>query len=329
MLRKIFPSDAESSFENSFKIILISEGYQSSESASFASSCIDFVDLFLDKAPFNLTRINSNWISVYSSFIASNNSGASIDSAAPANRTAFESSINTTTKLLSFNEQKINDHLDAETFLNGEDVAQFDKYIGKGEPVYGKSGCLPVLLLPAVAGHPSGGEYEKAINNNDYYFVATTQDGEWHQVIIRAVCKLLGLGDEYELEGSNFLAPSTDDAKSYLSYPNVQYFEQPPLTVTGLSKWYSMFSVTKRSMPPEIHAKTGLPSAPDNSINVQLTSNSEVAFWEGAAGYRTKVYRSSADCLLRRKIGHPQLLVRQQSVSFCPVCLQFLKTLIT
>ncbi len=89
MLRKTYPFNSESSFFNSFKIIFISEGYLASESASFTASCIDFVDRLLNTFPFNLTRINNNWLSFYSSFIASNNQGTGIDSSSVTDRTAF------------------------------------------------------------------------------------------------------------------------------------------------------------------------------------------------------------------------------------------------
>lgn len=328
MLRKIFPFDAESSFFNSFKIVFIPEGYLASESAFFTASCIEFVNKLLETPPFNLTRINSNWLSVYTSFISSNNSGPSVNAIPSINRTAFESQVNTVTGLIAINQQKLNAHVDSETFHYADSILNLSDNVERDGPSYGRNGTLFVVLLPPLQGHSAGAEFENTPGNNDYYFVSTTQDGEWHQVVTRALSKLLGLGDEFESDGDIFLEPDDEKIRDLLAFPNIQYFETPPVAVTPESQWYDLFSITQRGLPIAIHNKVGLPASGDYTINTQLINYTRPEFWEGAGGYRTKVYRSNFDCLLRRQIGNSQLVVRQNRVDFCPTCLHFLKNII-
>jgi hypothetical protein len=135
MLRKIFPYYAESSFFNSFSIVLISEGYLESEKGIFTVDCLEFVDRLMKTAPFNLTHINNNWLSVYTSFTPSANSGTSINSSVVPGRTAFDSSVNTGSGLISVDQQKLNNYINAE-----EDESGDRQKIGKRGQANGKRG---------------------------------------------------------------------------------------------------------------------------------------------------------------------------------------------
>ena len=148
MLKKIYPFDSESSFDNSFKIIFISEGYLAAESFPFISSCIHFIDKLLETSPFNLTRINSNWLSIYASFTPSANSGSSINVVPAAWRTAFKSQVNTSTGLISINQSKLNAYLDAEGFNDNGTEILLKELLKKGQLNYGPTGSLVVIILP-------------------------------------------------------------------------------------------------------------------------------------------------------------------------------------
>jgi hypothetical protein len=89
-----------------------------------------------------------------------------------------------------------------------------------------------------------------------------------------------------------------------------------------------LFSLTQRGLPISIHNKVGVPNLGDYTLNNQYIRYEKPEFWEGAGGFRTKVYRSSFDCLQRRQIGNALLPVRQNLVEFCPVCLNFLANII-
>lgn len=131
MLKKVFPFDAENTFDNSFKIIFISEGCLATERVKFISSCIDFTGKLIETPPFNLTRINSNWLSVYTSFTPSNNSGPSVNSTPASGRTVFESKVDTYTGLLAINQSKLNSYLDAETTFTKKYILKIIKTITK------------------------------------------------------------------------------------------------------------------------------------------------------------------------------------------------------
>lgn len=328
MLRKIFPFYSESSFFNSFKIIFISEGFLASESALFTAKCLEFSNRLLETPPFNLTRINNNWLSIYTSFTPSNSSGPIINSPPVPNRTAFESSVDTSAGLITFNNSKINNYIANETGKDAGVIFQLSDYLGTGYPSMGFTGTLLVLLLPSLAGHPNGAEFENNPTESDYYFIATTLDGEWQQVIIRGVCKLLGLADEFELEGDMYLEPDSDARKGIGFYPNIQYLESSPTILTSRSKWYRLFSVVQRDLPIEAHSKIGDTTMADNTISEYLVSYDKPTFYEGGGNYRTKVYRSTMDCLMRRRIGSPTLPLREKLVSLSPVSINYLKGVI-
>lgn len=328
MLRKIFPFDAESSFFNSFSIIFLAEGFRAAESGLFTSLCLDFTNKLLEYPPFNFTRINSNWLSIYTSFAPSNNSGPAINTTAAADRTAFGSTLNTTTGAMAFNQAAINTQIDNANMNYGGSSYRVSDILSKGGMNIGHTGTLVVLLLPPMAGHAEGADFESTPLETDYYFIATSADGLWHQAIIRGICKLLGAGDEYELAGVGFLQPDVNAQKAIRLYPNVQYFNPVPTTLTSASKWYRLFSVVKRGLPVEVHRKAGDTSMPDDTLSAELVSYDKPIFHEGGGGYRTTVYRSCKDSLMRRKLGSLQLPLRSTPLALSPASFHFIKNVI-
>ncbi|MEM1325581.1 MAG: hypothetical protein AAGI23_06485 [Bacteroidota bacterium] len=278
--------------------------------------------------PFNLTKIYPNWISVYTAFTPSDSQGAVLDATPSTNRTAFDSSVNTTTSLISFDRSKINTFLEGESFRYEEDILPLTDQVRKGYPIMGATGLLVVCLLPPISGHSSGAEYESIPTENDYYFIATSADGLWHQVVIRGICTLLGLGDEFDLEGSEFLEPTTELEAQVAFYPNLQYFQVPPVVLDGRSKWYKLFSMTQRGMPIEVVTKQGDLTIPDRSLQTYPVSYAKPAFHEGGGGFRTKIYRSAKDSLLRRRIGDKTLPLREQSLALSPAAYYYIKNVI-
>lgn len=330
MLRKIFPFDSGSSFFNSFKIIFVSEGFQASESALFTSLCLEFSERLLEIPPFNLTKINSNWLSIYTSFKPSDNHGPAINTSNASNRTAFESIVNPLTGVLSCNNSKVNSHFLQENFRYGDETYPFSEYLEPGNYPLGVTGTLIVLLLPPIATiYPTGADSEYLPSEDEYYFISTTADGHWYQVIIRGICKLLGLADEYELEGTDYLEPDNETRKQLMFYPNLQYFDTPPTQLTSDLKWYRLFSTIQRNSPPTINSKSGDASQPDHSLLMNGVSFDKPGFYEGGGGYRTKVYRSSKDCIMRRQIGNKLLPLRDKQIALSPASFHYIKKIIS
>jgi hypothetical protein len=327
VLKKIFPAGVGNSPQNSFKLILVAEGYLAAESAKFMGDCVELIERLLETTPFNLTRTHPHWLSVYAAFQASANSGPAIDTPAAAGRTIFESSFNSAGRALSINQAKVNAYVGGETVPMGANCVPLPEFCVVADPSYGGGGTLIVLLLPAIASHPEGGEAENAPGANDYHFIATSKDGLYHQVVARTLARCLGLGDEFELAGNPYLQPSGGDIPEVLHF-NLEYSESgPPNPLTSETKWYPLFGALDRNVTPTIHPKSS-PTNPDLVLDSPPVTVFRVEFWEGGAGYRTKVWRTAHDCLMRRRIGDMTLPVRSGTVPFCPACRMYLSDLI-
>lgn len=329
-MKKIFPYLASNDPTNSFKIVFISEGYLAEEKGRFMADCLEFADTLLTVCPFDMTKVNPNWISIYSAFTPSNNSGPSIDETAAGNRTAFESFYDSVNKTLAINQAKIKSFIEAEQIESSFGRENLSHYCRKGIPNLSSvgNGTLIVVLLPALKGQPAGAEFEYEPGNDDYYFIAVSKDGLWYQVVIRALCKTLGLGDEYELEGDDKLAPAVSD-QNLIFHFNLEYFpDTAPSLPSHSLNWMDLFSPKEKQQPVPAHLKSGSTANADNSIDAIPVLHTKIEYWEGAGGFRTKVFRSAKDCLLRRKIGSAQLPLRVNEVPFCPACTHFIKSII-
>lgn len=325
MLKKIFPALAGNPGARSFKLILLAEGYVAGQDAQFAADCVSFIEAMLATAPFNLTRVNPNWISVYSLFSVSANAGPATGTATPG-RTTYESAIDPSTGVLIVSADKVNATVAAEKIdVNGAATPLAD-YCAQGQPSAGSTGVLIVVLLPAVSTPSQGAEMEHLPAPADYHFVATTQNGLWPQVIFRAMGRCLGLGDEYELDGPDQLAPP--DTLQYAIPFNLELYRSPPVTNDASAKWTWLMSATEQHGPANVHAKVGLPATADYSVNTVPETPVSIEYWEGGAGYRTQIYRTAKDCLMRRRIGDARLPVRTDPVPFCLSCRKFIEQVI-
>lgn len=327
MLKKIFPAGVGNTPQNSFKLVIVAEGYLAPESASFIGDCVDLIEALLRTTPFNLTRAHPHWLSVYSAFQPSAQRGPAIDVAATAGRTAFESSLNSGARQLTVNQTKVNAYVAAETILLGADEIPLPEFCSLGGPSSGLNGTLIALLLPPIAGQPAGGEVEGVPGANDYHFVATSKDGLYNQVVGRGIARCLGLGDEFELAGAAFGAPAGQAAPDSGPY-NLQYFQNgPPNPITGDVKWYPLFSAIERTLVPAIHPKAN-PGTADITIDSPPVTVAGVQFWEGGGAYRTQIWRTAHDCLMRRRIGDSTRPVRTGAAPFCPACRFYLSNVI-
>ncbi len=328
MLKKIFPSMVASSPLDSFKIILLAEGFQVTQKQEFSNACYEFIERLTTTPPFNLIKLNPNLFNIYSGFKASNQSGPGNNSTTPA-RTVFESVFNATQKTLTINQAKFNAFIEnpSTTFPYDNNSLALNEFYAKGNISLSKFATIIAILLPPIAGETKTIETESVLSKDDYHFIGTTTNNHWYQVIFRTIGSKMGLGDESENPGTEFQAPTQgkDDANSF----NLQYLDALPETNRDKRlKWSKFFSAAQRILPPSVHPKTGDTSIPDNSINALGTTQSKIEFWEGGGGFRTGIYRSAMDCLMRRRIGDLQLPVSDNKVPFCYVCRNYLKALL-
>jgi len=326
MLRKLFPALVGNTPDGSFKLVFVSEGFTASQQQAFSTACVQFTQRLLRTTPFNLTVINPGWISIYTLFKPSEQSGPVVG-VPVAGRTAFESAVDPTTFALSLNVDRVNTVLSSEKLrFQGEELP-LTRFLAVGRTNFGATGTLIVFLIPSTAPIPLGAEVEHISADPDFHFVSTTLDGEWHQVVLRALGSLFGLGDEFEQAGDDFQSPrSAIQQQSW--YFNLEFAENPPLTNDGFPKWRSLFRPAALSQPAIVHSKVGGATMPDLTLEHTAHTAEEAQFWEGGGGYRSKVYRTAADCLMRRRVGDLALPVRSREVPFCLACRAVLQTFV-
>lgn len=330
MLRKLFPGGADNSPYRSFKLVLIAEGYRATEMSAFIGDCVDTVEGLFAVSPFGLTRARPWWLTVYAGFVASAQSGPAVNTVAAANRTAFESSLTTATGVLALNQNKVNAWVAGESLLVESVATPLQQFVTLGDLSTGRSGTLLAFLLPSIAGQPAGGEVEVFPGGPaDVHYIAVSKDGFYQQAISRTIARLLGLGDEFELAGAANLAPADQAARAMVRFPfNLDVFATtPPSPLDGTSKWYPLSGIFDRTVLGGVHAKAN-PANPDLTLDSPPARHNRIEFWEGGGGYRTGVWRSAHDCLMRRRIGDPALPVRTGRVPFCPACHHHLRCVI-
>ena len=332
--RKIFPQGGVGSTQGKFKMLILSEGYLASESNVFLGDCHKLIRELLKVSPFNVTKKNPYWLNVYTHFTASNNSGPAINTTPTANRTSYESSLDTTTDEFLINATLVSDMVDTIQIRNmdGVDFDLKDHSPKEDVPLF-PSASLIVVLSPSTSGlgAANGGEMEYAPNTGEYYFIGVTQDKKWGQVIARSIGSILGLGPEFELAGTNFAVPSDMEGLLIQSnYPNLLYYKTTTSTVPKKSQyWYDLITATNKTTALTVNPHPGVATTPDRTLPTYPESASSIALWEGGFGYRSKVYRSSYDCLMRRRIGDTTLPVRDKKVPFCKVCNHHIENLIS
>jgi len=318
VLQKLFPSSVGTPPMSSFKLIFLAEGYQALHQSDFKSACADFYAWLIATPPFNSTRYNPGWLTVYAGFQASTATGPAPAGTTPANRTTFDSALSAA-GVLTVDSAKVVAVLDAENLQEGGIAQGLSGFLAKGHQTYGRTGALVVLLLPAAT--PAGAEMAYVPAVGEYHFIAVTQNGLWQQVVLRAMCDVLGLGDEFELAGTDFLEPTTAEEIALLPF-NLEYFDTLP-TTNGVSPgWNRLFGPGRAAAPAIVHASSGSPAPLDTNPMTPET----VEFWEGGGGFRTKIYRTAKDCLMRRQFGNPaHLPLTSAPVPLCLACSTFLR----
>lgn len=327
----MFPAGQVDDNSAGIRITFIAEGFPKEDRRVFMDACSAFVDHLLQFTPFNLLRLVSAGLSIYAHFIESANRGPAINTVAAPNRTAFESSFSPSSNDFSINLAKVADQLEdliiteAGEIAEEEPVSLEDEHQAPGLLDYDNlfRGSLVVFLLPQSDSYPMGIEMEFTPSENklDPWFIATSLTGLWHQVVIRAICKLLGLGDEYVNDDPAYDTPSPEVAQGIENtfYNLVRNVSSPP---SDNFKWYPIISPTRQGFPLTTHRH---PESNVFASGLSATSD-QVELWEGGGGYQTGIYRSARDCLLRRKIGDPSLPLRNEVVPLCPACEHHIKT---
>ena len=160
-------------------------------------------------------------------------------------------------------------------------------------------------------------------NKENLLVMLTTTTGHWEQVIINSIGKLIGLGVEYECEGIFNLSPESN-LDGYLidnMAHNLIYLDDTMDTNSIIgSKWKVLSPIADQVSLISTFLSDSHPEFADFSLPKYNYSSEKIEIWEGAGGYRTKLYRSARDCIMRRKIGDKNLPLRMEKLPLCPVC---------
>lgn len=145
-------------------------------------------------------------------------------------------------------------------------------------------------------------------------YLACSADAGWPRIVARALGSAMGLGEEWSGDGSGSAEPATPQAAMLAAaQPNLVAGPAPPVPPTASFKWFDELDARART--------SGVPG-PKGPGPIRLV--------EGGGGYRSGVFRSAPDCLMRRRIaGDTATSVRSDPVEFCPLCRRLLTRSIT
>lgn len=326
MASKIFPFGVGNPLDNSFKLILVAEGFTAAQKADFATLCQDLLDALLATTPFNVTRAHPGWLTVLKVFAPSANVGPRIG-AGGGHSTVLGSFVDSSTNRLVVDHALLYALLNVQVVTDSAGPRKLSELVSPGDIMIGPTGAVIAVITPATANPAQGADdHVRPIDDTTYHLVATTANGLWHQVVLRGIAAALGLADEFERPDAAY-ASASDSNKEFLNTPNVIFRDTPPTLNSDVPAWRHVMSGMEWLAPAVVHAhppndlpNTAMPAAPSVAGKIE--------FWEGGAGYRRKSYRSAEDCLMRRAPGLGYLPARNQAVAFCPVCLVHLRSML-
>jgi hypothetical protein len=323
---KIHPYGAGNALDQSFKLILVAEGFTAAQRGQFAALCHDLVEALLATTPFNRTRLRPEWLTVIKAFAPSAQSGPRIGAAA-GHATVLGSAVDPATNRLVVDHVRLRALLTAQIITTARGTQALAELYAPGGIVFGVTGGLVAVIAPPIAMPVSGADdHVRPATPDEYHLVATTANGLWHQVVLRGIGTALGLADEYELAGPDF-AVMTETSLALANAPNVIFRDRPPVMNADIADWLAVMSPVEALAPAVVH-----PHPPNDLPNTALPAASvtegRIGFFEGAGGFRRKAYRAAEDCLMRRAPGLGYLPARSGPVSFCPVCIAHLRSAI-
>ena len=298
----------------SFVVLLIAEGYTAAQEDDFANLCAGFCAELLDTAPFGMLRARRERISIWRLFVASAQPGPAVGTV-PGN-TVLGSTYDPATGQLSLSGAALTDLLNAST-LGSASVPSALGYLSIG--LYDRRGLVTVLMPPPVVGGTPVIADLDADQNLDApdppnYIAATTAAG-WENVVLRGLVRGLGLGDEFDTVHAG--QPDASTAFALDTAPNLiaGTLPDPASPPTGQFKWFAELDKSAVAVPLAVipYGQQPPPGTP------------AIALFEGAGGYQNGVYRSAADCFLRRRIGAATSAAdggtpRGGDVVFCELC---------
>jgi hypothetical protein len=300
----------------SIKLSIISEGYVDQQ--SFLNDCFALHQKILSHTPFNILA-DASFIESHLCYIPTEHHGPYTQAFNNTLKLNFDTVLDEQNERLTLNHSILNNILTELKLLtagSSDDSSSQDSNQG-----------IIVILSPGTSANGTGGSFEyRSQSKVTPSFVATTTDGYWEQVVIRAMCRYLGLGDEFELDGADFREPEISDG-FYIdeAMPNLIY---DPTTLESMdfadTKWQVLIPSVLKNQEQEIHRHTNHPLLADETFSLHSSISGNV-LWEGGGGFRTKIYRYAHDCLMRRRIGSKNLPIKTSKVPLCHICESYMR----
>lgn len=313
---KLFPYENNVKVNNSLSLLFISEGYRLIDKEEFYKDIFNIWNALRMRAPFNGQAIR---LSVYTLFLPSTTRGVANSLTAAVGATPLESYMDGDNYIV--NESLLQSILDdASIHLENEEIL-INNIISKNDLSIQKSsfGCFPVIISPTASNTAIEAE---GLTVGNYYFAATSIDGYCEQVILKSIAKLIGLGDEFELPGTEYHSPvSIDQNQQLFLYDNLIYFDHSsPLYASDPNfKWRFYFN-NFVTAPIPTHVHPGPDNTPDRTLPTMQLSYDAIDPWEGGGGFRKQMLRPAYDCINRRRIGDVSLPLKLKKIEFCKLC---------
>ncbi len=302
------PDSPRATVADSYSLLVIAEGFTQED--DFVQHCLEMRESLLSRTPYNLLRVYPGPFSVYYAFTPSNVPGPALGTV-PGD-TCLRSTYDLTTGQLRIDNSAL--------------AAALLKITGAPSSLYGNwtavRGLDLLVLLPDSAGGQAISATLEQVGSPmvTTAFVATTVDGDlWYQVPMRMISLGLGLEDEAEDPAPAPASPTGDQAQTLAYRPNVILKSAAPIgPPTAQFKWYDDLSPAQRTRALNVVPFGGTSSSTD-----------PIQLFEGAAGFRSDVYRSATDCLMRRRpAGTGVYSLKGHEVALCVICERHLNRIV-
>ena len=309
-------------------LLFIAEGFTAQQEQQFYENIFNIYDRISSYECFTKLKQDNSRIAFLSLFVPSANSGTATSATSAIGNTILESYIDGSG--LHINYTKYEQLIDnSNIYIGGESHPLSSEVIIYDDNFVAITGhfILPIVIFPPNT--VPNGELEN-LQLDQYYFVASTLDNFYEQIVIRSLSKIVGLGNEFDLNGQEYEQPDSQTMELInASFPNLLSTEYASnLTENSVDFKWRPFFPSYATSPVTIHPHPTDGTVADRNLPTIPFSYKSIELWEGGVGYRQKVYRSAIDCLQRRKIGDPTLPIKTNRVSLCPICMLYLEKLI-
>ena len=212
-LKQLYTDIFRGSYVSSRKLIFIAEGYRTVDESIFYKDVYDLLKSLETIFPFSILKGkgNKSMFSVLLSFSPSAQSGYATSQSQAVGRTIFESYFSNGKLNLNYN--KLNAYIDELVYpLQSNEGSVFLKeglVKGLNRSIDGIVTCPSSTLIFIILPKANRSDIELEVDDeNAYYSIVTSMDTLCEQVVLKAIGKMLSLGDEFDLASSSFLKPN-------------------------------------------------------------------------------------------------------------------------